>query len=536
MESSILSAKEKTFEEFITLFATKCAEKERQSNLLVWILETTGAKDAATLKAEVDKEYRLLFHDKETFEKLKKWDEEGVIENPMLARQLKVVLSAFKQNQMSKEILHDIADCEVKLSLDFANFRPMLNGNPLSQNDILEILKNSKDLKERQEVWELSKQVGQKLAPTILELVNLRNKGAQSLGYANYFDMMLDLQEVDKEFLFNTLEKLSIESQDAYDKTLEKILSSQEKTFSTSKDNLGPWAWADPFCQDDPLDAEILDSIYANEDLVKISKNFFSNMGYKVDKILENSDLYEREGKNQHAFCIHIDRKGDVRTLNNLTPTIRWAETLLHELGHAIYDEGYYKDLPWFLREPPHMITTEAMALICGRQAFIPSFINEFTSCKDKAIQDKAYSRLCRRQLVFSRWVLVITHFENELYQNPNQDLNSLWWSLVEKHQKIQRPKNREGKFDWAAKYHIGMAPVYYYSYLLGEMFASSMQEELNKLSNQSKLNVKEAKNFFSERLFAPGNLYSWDKLVENVIGKPLTCEAWIREFTNLKE
>ena len=74
-----------------------------------------------------------------------------------------------------------------------------------------------------------------------------------------------------------------------------------------------------------------------------------------------------------------------------------------------------------------------------------------------------------------------MTAFESELYRNPTQDLNRLWWQLVEKYQKIRAPKDREGKWDWAAKYHIGLAPVYYFSYLLGEMFASAIQEALAK-------------------------------------------------------
>ena len=93
-------------------------------------------------------------------------------------------------------------------------------------------------------------------------------------------------------------------------------------------------------------------------------------MGVDVQPILKRSDMYERPGKNQHAFCIHIDREGDVRTLNNVKESIKWLETVLHELGHAIYELGFDENLPWLLREPPHMIPTEAMALIAGRQAY----------------------------------------------------------------------------------------------------------------------------------------------------------------------
>ena len=231
---------------------------------------------------------------------------------------------------------------------------------------------------------------------------------------------------------------------------------------------LGPWAWGDPFCQEDPLDCQELDSLVEGIDIPAVSRAFYHKMGIEVHPILERSDMYEREGKNQHAFCINIDRNGDVRTLNNVKNSIKWLETVLHELGHAIYDVGYDPELPWLLKEPPHMITTEAMALIAGRQAYrFESLKHLINAPKKEHLMKKADMSLKRRQLIFSRWVLVMTAFERELYSDPSQDLNTLWWSLVEKYQKITPPQGRQGKNDWAAKYHIGLAPVYYFSYLL---------------------------------------------------------------------
>ena len=40
------------------------------------------------------------------------------------------------------------------------------------------------------------------------------------------------------------------------------------------------------------------------------------------------------------------------------------------------------------------------------------------------------------------------------MYGNPDQDLNKLWWDLVEKYQEIRRPEGRDAP-DYAAKIHI---------------------------------------------------------------------------------
>ncbi len=126
---------------------------------------------------------------------------------------------------------------------------------------------------------------------------------------------------------------------------------------------------------------------------------------------------------------------------------------------------------------------------------------------------------------------MVMTAFESELYRNPDQDLNALWWHFVEKYQKITPSSERKKKPDWAAKYHIGLAPVYYFSYLLGEMFASSIQEALVAHLGSSSLTTPQAGKFLEEKLFHPGNKMDWAQLIVHVTGSPLSCDAWIREF-----
>ena len=51
--------------------------------------------------------------------------------------------------------------------------------------------------------------------------------------------------------------------------------------------------------------------------------------GFRLDAV---PYLYEREGKDQHAFCITIDRDDDVRTLLNIKPPANWMETALQRL------------------------------------------------------------------------------------------------------------------------------------------------------------------------------------------------------------
>jgi peptidyl-dipeptidase A len=525
--------KEHPFEHFLRNFIPKVESKSKQLNKALWLLETTGSADAADLKSELDTELRLLFNDATLYKKLKEWESDSSLKSPLLKRQLHVLIRHFKQNMLPKEILEEIAKKESALLLSYANFRPELEGKTISDNDIREILKNETDPSKRKKAWEVSKRIGEILAPQILDLVKLRNQGAQSLGYSDYFQMELDLQEVEESWLFSTLDELAHQSEKAYLETLDQIEQKQCQRFGVARDDLGPWAWSDPFCQEDPLDTKDLDKLVQGIDICDVSAHFYQKMGFDVLPIFKRSDMFEKPGKNQHAFCINIDRNSDVRTLNNVKPSIKWLETVLHEYGHAVYELGFEADLPWLLRETPHMITTEAMALMAGRQAYRTETLPLLVGQSSNPLMKKAEESLKRRQLIFSRWVLVMTYFERELYRNPTQDLNKLWWQMVHRFQKIRMPKSREGKSDWAAKYHIALAPVYYFSYLLGEMFASAIEEKLIKETGSKALTSKKTGDFLQKKLFYPGSSMKWTELIQHVVGQPLNSQAWIHQFAS---
>lgn len=512
--------------EFIDSFIPKVQGKSRQVNLASWVLETTGSLDAASLRAELETELRMLFNDKSACRKLRDWDRTPDREDPIERREVNVLLRQFIPSQIDAALLKKIAEEEASLAVQYSNFRPLLAGKEQTENDIREILKTELSPSKRKEAWNASKQIGKALAPSILKLVRLRNEAAKSLGYPDFFHMQLSLQEVDVDWLFGFLDQLAKDSEQAYLEVLEEISRDAERRFKVKEEEVGPWCWAEPFCQEDPLGSKELDALVEGVDILAAAEKFYKKMGLDVSHVLKRSDNFERPGKNQHAFCTHIDREGDVRTLNNVRPTLKWLETVLHELGHAVYELGYAKELPWLLREPPHMLTTEAMALLAGRQAYRKSSLDLLTGRGNDDLKRSAEISLRRRQLIFSRWVLVMTYFERELYRDPEQNLQKLWWETVERFQKI-RCEGSEHGFDFAAKFHIGLAPVYYFSYLLGEVLASVIEERHKDFA------AKETGQFLTGKLFSPGNRMKWDQLIVEMTGNPLEGRAWVRQFAS---
>ncbi|MGB2809068.1 MAG: hypothetical protein WBC22_15095, partial [Sedimentisphaerales bacterium] len=91
---------------------------------------------------------------------------------------------------------------------------------------------------------------------------------------------------------------------------------------------------------------------------------------------------------------------------------------------------------------------------------------------------------------------------------------------------------------DWAAKIHFAVAPCYYHNYMLGELFASQLHHHIvqNILKLESDENVSyvgqsKAGDFLTEKVFEAGNLYHWNKMIEQATGEKLTPKYFVTQF-----
>jgi len=132
-------------------------------------------------------------------------------------------------------------------------------------------------------------------------------------------------------------------------------------------------------------------------------------------------------------------------------------------------------------------------------------------------------------QRVFCRWVQVMYRFERAMYADPEQDLNALWWSLVERYQMLRKPEGRNAP-DWASKIHVALYPAYYHNYMLGELLASQLYATISRSilatepeSMPSFSGRTEVGDFLRTRVFAPGRTLRWDAMIELATGEPLS-------------
>ncbi|NIV22342.1 MAG: peptidase M3A and M3B thimet/oligopeptidase F [Gemmatimonadetes bacterium] len=510
------------------------------SALAEWEASTTGEPAAQREAAKCETELRLFLASRDRHERTVESLESNPGADPLTRRQLRLLYLDQVENQLPRETIEDLVRRAKNIQAEFYTFRAELDGRPVTNNAILDVLREERKTPRRRAAWEASKGIGPRVAGPLLELVERRNEAARSLGYRDYYAMRLELQEIDEDELFRVFGELKDRTDRPFRDAKRDIDDRLAQRFEITPEELRPWHYDDPFFQEPPLVDELgLGPKFEGRDLLKIARDFFANVGLPIDDVLARSDLYERDGKDQHAYCTNIDREGDVRILCNLKDDERWMGILLHELGHAAFEKGFPPSLPWLLRQPAHIATTEAVAMFMDRLIFDAGWLQRAAGISlehPDQLQRDAFRALRFEMLLMARWVLVMTTFERDLYADPRQpDLDDHWWDLVETLQLLPRPEGRQAP-DWAAKIHLTAAPVYYHNYLLGELIASQLGAAIERRALAGRaadgyVDCPELGGFLRERWFAPGASIHWQELLESATGSPLTPEPFLNDF-----
>jgi len=505
-----------------------------------WDANTTGDKAAFDRKTEAERAIVDLHSDKAVFAKIKALKDGGPIKDARMARELDVMYRSFLPGQADPELLKKIVALESEVEEIFNKHRGLVDGKEVTENDIRQTLSETKDTKAAEKAWKAYMEVGINVAPKLKEVVGLRNDLAKKMGFANYFAMKLTLQEINEKELITLFDELDNLTREPFAALKKDIDSLQAAKFGVKIEELRPWNFGDLFFQEAPaLEAVNLDDLYKDKDLVALAKRYYESLGMQVDDILARSDLLEKPGKSPHAFSTNLNRGDDIRVLCNLKPNVYWADTMIHELGHAVYDKYIGKDVPFLLHEPSHSITTEGYAMMVGAIVKNEDWLRrglELPEAQAAPLSQAARRSLRAEKLIFSRWSQVMTRFEQGMYTNPDQDLGRLWWDLKKKYQMLNPPEN-VSRPDYAAKIHIVTAPVYYHSYLMGELFACQVHAHIArnivKVDDPHKTSFfgkKEVGQFMRDKIFAPGNLYPWNDLTKFATGEPLTPKYFVKQ------
>ena len=526
------------FDKFLGEYIPERIRLEKAWYSAYWKATNSGESEAYDEAGAAELAFKELHADKDRYALLCEIEKSNNIRAQAQRRELEIVKNLYLENQIDPALMKEMVDLSNGIIQTFNTFRAVVDGREYTSNEVYDVLRNSDDLALRRAVWEASKEVGPLVVDDAVELAKMRNRAAVALGYENYQVMSLRLQEHDPEEIARIFDELDRKTEAPFRLMKKELDETLARRLGITPAEIRPWHYADPFFQDTPQASDVdMDTLYEGKDILEVATRYYTSFGMDPAPILAKSDLYERPGKEQHAYCITMDRDlPDIRVLANLKNNEKWMDTLLHELGHAFYDSYYPADIPWLLKEPAHIFTTEAVAQMFGAMTKNPYWLMDVLGVPRKKVEEIHRSIMMERNLqnlIFARWSLVMYHFEREFYRDPGQDLGSLWWSLVERYQHVPRPEGRDMP-DWASKIHVVSYPVYYHNYILGRMFEAQLlmrfaaKADIDDPMKVTFWQSPELGRLLKEEVFQPGRFYHWTDLTERATGAPLSPDALV--------
>ena len=325
----------------------------------------------------------------------------------------------------------------------FNVYRYDVGGKKLTDNDISRILVESRDSAERRAAWEARMTIGRAVIADLKAVVALRNEAARKLGFKNFHAMQLYLNEQSDEQVLKLFDELDELTREPYHKAKAEIDAALAKSYGITVDELRPWHYHDPYFAEVPaVLGDLPESVYKPidiaQDLPRVLRRHRA-----ADRRRAEAERSVREAGQVPARLLDRHRpRGRRPHLGEHRARPRVAGHDVARVGPRLVQQEPSAHVALRVADRGPSADTEGVAMMFERFAQNVDWLQAMGAKVPEPEQFRAAAAKLQRNrlLIFARWCQVMFRFERELYANPDQDLNRLWWDLVEKYQEVKRP------------------------------------------------------------------------------------------------
>ncbi len=206
-----------------------------------WDAATNGSDENNEREKDAQAAMMRFWADQERFDKAKKLHSDGGFTDPLIARQIKKIYLSAAKAQQDEETIKRVTELEAELRSQFYNFRAEVGGERLSDNDLDDILRQSKDSDEVRTSYLASKQIGIRTVDQVRELARVRNAAARAQGFRDHFERMLTLNEIEEPQLLQIFEDLDQATLEPFRTAKLQIDNDRAANFGIGVEDLRPW-------------------------------------------------------------------------------------------------------------------------------------------------------------------------------------------------------------------------------------------------------------------------------------------------------
>lgn len=378
----------------------------------------------------------------------------------------------------------------------------------LDLQEITRITTNSRDPRELLDVWRGWRTISPPMRKDYQRFVELSNKGARELGFANTGAMWRSKYDMPPDAFAKELDRLWEQVKPLYLSLHAYVRNGLREKYGDSvvpargpipAHLLGnPWAqsWENIYPLVAPRNADpgydltkILRERKIDErEMVRYGERFFMSLGFApLPQTFWERSLFTKPRDREvvcHASAWDVDSVDDLRLKMCIETNAEDFTTIHHELGHNFYQRAYDKQ-PYLFRDSAndgfHEAIGDTIAL-----SITPEYLVKLGFLQTAPDPSKDIGLLLNRALekvAFLPFGLLIDQWRWKVFSGeiPPEKYNAGWWQLREKYQGIAAPVARsESDFDPGAKYHVP-ANVPYTRYFLADILQFQFHRALTR-------------------------------------------------------
>jgi len=462
-----------------------------------WVSETYITDDTSALFARANQ--RLIDKTAQYAKEAVRFDKVDVA--PDIRRQLNIlkvslVMATPSNPKEGEELTKIAADLDATYGKGKWCEDPKKSESCLDINQITDIMRDSQDEKKLRQVWEGWHTISLPMRKEYTRFVELSNKGAKELGFADSGAMWRSKYDMSPEDFTKELDRLWTQVRPLYLKLHAYVRMKLREKYGDVVPANGPlpahllgniWAqdWSNVYPLVKPANADkgydLTNILKARKtspvDMVKTGERFYTSIGFpSLPKTFWDRSMLVKPRDREvvcHASAWDVDNVEDLRVKMCIQPTDEDFNTIHHELGHNFYQRAY-KDLPVIFRDSAndgfHEAIGDTIALSVTPEYLVK--IGLLDKAPDASRDIGLLLHKALEKIAFLPFGLLIDQWRWKVFSGEvkPEDYNKAWWDLRLKYQGVAPVTPRgEDFFDPGAKYHVpGNVP--YTRYFLADI------------------------------------------------------------------
>jgi oligoendopeptidase F len=426
-------------------------------------------------------------------------------DDPVLRRRQQLFLEVATDSQISTDT--DLVSLVESIRKDGSAIRYKIDGKLLDRPELDNVLGHAADRDLRRQAWYAQADLTALTGNRIREAVKLRNQLGRRYAHENFSDFMLGRRATNRRDLSGWFEQIRTSTEPEY----RVLLSRMQRELRVEK--LEPWDLEYYFSTLRPD----LENKFGLEGSWERTAKVASMLGFDFSRLPVSVKITDITFG---GYTMPIWYGKEIKMLVSKHTGIRFADTILHESGHALHF-SFVQEPTFILRDnyPPPM--DEGL----GQTMTLMLFRPEISTTVYGLSRDEAQALLERRRLESNyslRALMVQSEFEQEAYDNPQQDLTVLYDRVCTKYLDVDCHQSNT----WGYDPFYAAIPLYQQNYVLAEMFAYQVHHTLDQKFGRNW--GQEGGSYLHDKFLIRGGMLTLDQIMRQGTGEALSANYLI--------